>query len=125
MASILPTLISVSGQIVSRKRSTPSTYIAGKNVKGVVTVTNDLQASVQPPNSKFMHIISQLPEGKRTKTWVVVYSELDVFVAADDRNNTPADVVVYEGDDYEVQQVTHRRGRMLNFDVILAVRKET
>jgi len=101
MASIRPRLGRVSGQTVDRKRpATGTVYVGGRPTANAATVTTGFSASVQPPNSKYMHMIEQLPEGKSTKTWVVVYAELDVFVAADDRNNVLPDILVYEGDDY-------------------------
>ena len=96
MSSKLPQLCTISGQTVDRKRYSPSTYGGGRSVKGYFLIEEDIFASVQPPNRAAFEMIAQLPEGKRTKTWITVYCELDTFLAADDRQNIPPDIIIYE-----------------------------
>lgn len=124
MSSNLPQLSTLSGQTVDRKRKTADTYVAGRHVAGAETLTTGILASVQPPSSKYFNMMSSPIEGKRVKEWIVVFCALDTFREADDRTSTPADIVVYEGNDYEIYEVTPRRGRHLNHDKVLAVRFE-
>ena len=126
MVSKIPQLNTLSGQTVDRKRYDPPTYVGGRHVAGAETLTTGIHASVQPVNtSDYMNLMTQPIEGSRNKDWIVVYCALDSFRESDDRSNIPADIVVYEGSDYEVQKVSHRRGRHLTHDKVLAVRLET
>jgi hypothetical protein len=122
MSSTLPQLCTLSGQTVDRKRRGVSAYVGGRLVDGTDTLTTGYFASVQPPNGDHINYINQSLEGTRTKAWISVYCELNTFREADDRNNIRADIVIFEGNEYEVQRATHRTGRHLNHDMILAVR---
>ena len=124
MASILPQINLLSGETVDRKRTSAGSYVDGRYVEGTETVTTGIHASVQSPDSKYINIIQQLPEGQRLLNWIQVFCKLDSFRTVDDRNNISADVLVYNGVEYDVLFVTHRRGRRLNHDVVLAVTKE-
>lgn len=124
MTSILPQFSALLNQTVDRKRKASGTYVGGRFVEGSEVLTAGISASVQPPNRKHFQMLSQPIEGKRVKAWIAVYCVLDTFRGADDRSDIPPDIVVYEGDDYEVQLTTPRREPQLNFDVVLAVRLE-
>jgi hypothetical protein len=112
----------LSGELVGRKRSVAGGYVGGRYVGGAETLVEDIHASVQPPasNSK---VVKEATEGQRLEDIIVVYCNLDTFRTADDKINQSADSVVYLGSDYEVKQVTHRRGRKLQHDVVVAVRE--
>lgn len=118
-------LLSTKNQTVDRKRLGIDTYVGGRKVTGTEAIKTIIGASVQPPRREFQSIMTAFEEGKRTREWIVVYTDLDTFREADDRKAIPADFVIYEGNTYEVQKVTHRRGIHLNHDVVLAVRLES
>ncbi len=118
-------LLSTQNDTFDRKRLGIDTYVKGRKVTGKEVLTTGIGGSVQPPRREFQNAINAFEEGKRTKEWLVVYADVDSFREADDRNAIPADLLVYQGNDYQVQKVTHRRGRHLNHDVVLAVRLES
>ena len=122
--STIPQLSILSGEVVGRKRSGVGSYVAGRYVDGADVITNDIHASVQPPSSNYQ-IIKQATEGQRLEDVIVVYCALDEFRTADDKLNQTADSMIYLGEDYEVKQVTPRRGRRLQHDVVVAVRRTT
>ena len=123
MTSILAT--GLLKQVVDRKRKVAGTYsTGGRFTEGSEVITVGIKASVQPANRKHFKMLSQPIEGKRSKAMIVVYCELDTFRTLDDRDGTPADIVVFDGDDYEVQLASNRTEPQLTFDFVLAVRLE-
>lgn len=125
MTSLISRMTILDDQTVDRIRKGDDTYVAGRKVAGTGETTSNIKASVQPPKGQFFNMILQFEEGKRTKEWIVVYCEVGTFRAADDRSSIPADIVVSEGNNYEVQKVSNRRGLRLSHDAVLAVRLET
>ena len=112
---------------VDRKRFNPPTYSGGRYVEGVSTLTTGICAAVQSPRSDslFIENLIQNIEGKRVREVIIVFCPKDSFRGADDRNNTPADVIIYNGNEYEVQKIEHRKGIQLKHDKVFAVRLET
>lgn len=126
MVSKVPQLNILSGETVERKRFDSSQRVKGRTVKGSETISDSIQASVQPvSSSRYINMIQNLPEGQRLSNWIQVYCELDSFRTIDDREGTSADILIYDCKEYEVKHVSHRRGRHLNHDFVLAVLKET
>lgn len=123
MASILPQLGILSGELVDRKRFEEGSYVGGRFVEGQRYNVIQIPASVQPARGKDFQETRKGLDGSRLKDMIVVYCDSEVFRAADDKNNITADRVVYLGEDYEVLVVSHRRGRHLRHDKILAIRE--
>lgn len=120
--SLIPNLVALSGQVVGRKRPTKSTRLRGREVEGKAITTENIPASVQPPFGKYRQMIANTPEGKRSKEWLVVYTALDAFRAIDQTTGLKADILTYNGADYEVFDATPRSGLRLQHLVVLAVR---
>jgi hypothetical protein len=110
----------VSGQTVTRKRRATGSYVDGEYVKGAITST-DVKASVQIYD-RFSNDSQNLPEGSRLKDWIEVYSLPDTFRNSDDTTNVTADLITYNGHDYEVKQVHLWKGTFLAHDRVFAVR---
>ncbi len=112
---------------VDRKRFSSPTYVNGRHTLGTPTLTTDICVTVQSPmsDSLFINTLIQNMEGKRSREVIVVYCDKDTFQEYDDRDNTPADIIVYEGDEYEVQKIDHRKGIQIKHDKVFAVRKES
>lgn len=81
--------------------------------------TFDSRAAVQParPNELLL-----LPEGQRTRGAIRLYSEIEIRTA-DEVAGTAADVVTWEGKEYEVHQSELMRGFGMAVYKALAVRK--
>ncbi len=120
MSNGIPQLYTFSGQLVDRKRREGDTYVGGRLSEGSNTLTEEIPALVQPLSSKFMREISQLLEGKRSSGWIVVFCEVNTFREANDKTSTPSDILIYEGEEYEVQKVDPRTGRRLRHDKVFA-----
>lgn len=80
-------------------RFLPTPVVAGRKQGEPRKETFDILASVQPVNTKQLQL---LPEGQRSEGAVVVYSVERLCTAAISKVKV-ADLVTYEGVDYEVQ----------------------
>ena len=78
---------------------TKGTYIDGRWIEGDLTLnTFTIQTSVQPANGKDLEV---LPEGLRTNDIFKIYPKTKLQ-AVDQHNNQEADIVIWDGKDYEV-----------------------
>lgn len=82
------------------KRYAPGSWDTGRFVRGAessVTFTASVQQLT--PNET-----EQLPEHKRNKESIKIYTSERLF-QADEKTQTPADIVTHDGKEYEVQKV--------------------
>ena len=110
-------------QIVDRKRfGSSGSYVAGKYVASAPIITLGIKASVQPPRSRNSQMALDATNGAKLSDIIIIYCEVNTFQGDDDRNNTKADHVVFNGSDYEVKQISPRTGTRLRHDKVYAAR---
>lgn len=100
MASLIQEIEDWFGDVTLKRATVAEGYTDGRRnarTRSDVPIT----ACVQQPNPEDL---LQFPEGLRTKKWILVISE-DEIRGQDDENDMPADLVSWEGEDYEVQRV--------------------
>ena len=102
-----------------RIRKGVGSYINGLWVDGP-SVATPCKGSVQPFNDRGSEVVQKLREGVRTKKFIVIYTYVDTLFAHDERMNTPADIVWYENEAYEVQKVNRWKGQILTHDEVWA-----
>jgi hypothetical protein len=92
-------------------------YINGKWIEGAETIFN-IQADLQPlqPNE-----MQSLPEGRRIDDAQTFFT--DTFLRATDGNNKNPDIIIIEGERYEIIKIYDWDGRLKHYKV-LAMRVE-
>ena len=125
--SVYPTQLQPQGiirnQIVTRLRfENPSEFVNGRAVTNPPVRTEHIHVSLQPPNRKGSDRIRHLSEGQRIEDWVVVYSDVDTFHTALEKENVKADRLIYRGNVYEVQFKNLWAGGQLTHDEVFALR---
>lgn len=86
---------------VTRKRYTAGSYVDGRWAAGGSDAATII-ASVQPVRSQAELLL--LPEAARTRGSVKIYTE-DSIRTADESTQTPADRIVWDGEEWEVHVV--------------------
>lgn len=120
----------VTNASVPRFRLTRSTQITLKRrtkpvlVKGRVTpqtpTESSIQANVQPLKPEE---IMMLPESERSRDFIKLFSVSEIRSNREGDDGYLADIVVWNGDDYEVVKVTHYQMGVLNHYEAIAARR--
>ena len=95
-------MIDLPTTTVSFKRHAPGAHVEGRYVEGGVTVLT-AEASAQPLNGSE---IKMLPEGRRNDEAMKFYTETK-FQTSDEKNKINADLITYDGKEYEVHKVAN------------------
>jgi len=86
----------------TRKRYAAGAYVDGVWIPGALaSSTVRTESSIQPIRDRE---IQYLPEGKRNREAIVIYTALDIRTL-DEGANLPPDIVEARGKDYEVARV--------------------
>lgn len=83
-------------------RSAIGTYVDGRWVAGA-TSSVSITGSVQPAKMRHEELL-RLPEGDRNRSAIRVYSKSELL-SNDESTGQVADVVAWQGEQYEVQKV--------------------
>lgn len=126
MSSIIPSQI-LSGQSVSRIRKSGGFNDPAQGnawVEGTPTTTPDIPASVQMPSRTGSKKRLQETYGERAEDLIVVWVQENTFQVADDRLGQESDIIVFEGQNYEIDRINKWRGQALTHDQVFAIRTQ-
>jgi len=102
---------------ITVKRPTAGSYVNGLWVATSTPTEIIIQASVQPATTEDLQ---SLPEGRRQLGAYKLYTDTQLQSVLENANNP--DIVVINGEDYEVAQVEPWQNGIVNHYKILAVR---
>lgn len=106
---------------VDIKRYSAGQYVKGAWQPGTSSVIT-IKANVQPVIKSFDTIL--LPDGDKSKEVIKVFTTFELRQVTEGSNPIPADVILWEGKEWEVKKATTWRMGILNHTEVLAVRKE-
>ncbi len=106
---------------ITVKRTATGTYTAGVYVAGSVS-TISVTGNIQPANPDYINQIKDINlEGKDTTAMIQIFTESPLYTV-DDSPSQKADVITYNGADYEVRRVATWSGIGLNHYKSIAVK---
>lgn len=105
-----------------RFRYGTGSYVSGRYVDGTVSVSA-YKGSIQPMvGLKGGEQLQNLPEGMRTRKWIVCYTYPDTLrTGSEEPANIKADIIYFNGEAFEVQKVNRWTGQILTHDEVWAV----
>ena len=117
-----PLLLPLTGSVkVCVRRS-----VAGSRVKGVyvspppkrISISANIQPMIKSTDTMM------LPEGDRSKEAIKIYTTTALFSVREGTNSVVADVIEWQGSEWEIVKVVHYQMGVLDHFKALAVRKE-
>lgn len=108
----------IATQQVTIQRKNAGSRVNGRWVDGADLPPLVIVASLQPVSGQdLMH----LPEGQRTKTVIKLYTNTVLYTVREAVSKV-ADIIVWEGKEYEVSRVwPYRIGKRFGYNKVLAV----
>lgn len=109
----------LKAQEIKLKRRSAGSYVDGVWVNGIET-SRTIKASVQPATHEQL---LNLPEAQRTKSTLAIFTT-EALNTVNLSNKISADRIEYNGETYEVQQVSPWVHRKLGHYEVLAVKAD-
>lgn len=103
---------------VEVKRFSPGVYVKGVWQDGVAEVI-PIFANVQPLKG---HELVTMPESDRTKDWIKLYTVTPLYPVKEGEESHSGDVVMWEGNEYQVVKVFPYKMGVLDHIKVLACR---
>ena len=109
-------------QTVGRVRYPDGEYVDGRYVKGVEVIEQIEVKSVQPYYGNKADELINTEAGQITVDQITLFCLPGLFRTANDKNNTQADLIEFNGFRYEVQAINYWSGQILTHQEVIGTR---